>query len=481
MIRHVPRLPLPGGAGETVQARVAEGFSCYALYPEQYVDAAQQVAGMDDSSAFVCIGLRSIGAVLASIVAASLRRRGRCVVTRSVRPRGHPFDRRLAIGTGLRAFIADRSSSTFLIVDEGPGISGSSFAAAVDALTGAGVSGERIALLPAWRADPSALRSERAQRAFSDHRVVVGTSPVRQIAEDAVRGPVHELSAGAWRTLALGGNPAMWPAVHPQHERVKFTDSAVEPAAIARFAGLGRHGRAKLTRAAALHAAGFGPAPRGISAGLLVLDWVHGAPLRAREFQSQERLERIADYLAFTAEAFATDESDAGDDLVTMLRQNASEGLDAGAVRLVDRFLDGSWPTAGRRVAVDGRHHPHDWIDAGQQVMKVDALDHHADDFLPGCRDIAWDIAGACVELRLPDAARQFLIDGYSRRTGDRQIVERMPFFTAAYLAYRLGYATLAAESLGGTADGVRFTRLRERYRRLLAALVARPGRFAAR
>ena len=42
-----------------------EGFSCYALYPEQYVDAAQQVAGMDDSSAFVCIGLRSIGAVLA--------------------------------------------------------------------------------------------------------------------------------------------------------------------------------------------------------------------------------------------------------------------------------------------------------------------------------------------------------------------------------------------------------------------------------
>ena len=84
-----------------------------------------------------------------------------------------------------------------------------------------------------------------------------------------------------------------------------------------------------------------------------------------------------------------------------MLRQNASEGLHAGAVRLVDRFLDDSWPTAGRRVAVDGRHHPHDWIDAGQQVMKVDALDHHADDFLPGCRDIAWDIAGACVELQV--------------------------------------------------------------------------------
>ncbi len=58
-------------------------------------------------------------------------------------------------------------------------------------------------------------------------------------------------------------------------------------------------------------------------------------------------------------------------------------------------------------MAIDGRMLPHEWVTDGGRLMKVDALDHPADDFLPGCRDIAWDVAGACVELGLSAGGRR--------------------------------------------------------------------------
>ena len=43
-----------------------------------------------------------------------------------------------------------------------------------------------------------------------------------------------------------------------------------------------------------------------------------------------------------------------------------------------------------------------------------------------------------------------------------------MPFYRAAYLAFRLGYCDLACRSLGLTPDGRRFGRLRSRYAAML-------------
>jgi hypothetical protein len=116
---------------------------------------------------------------------------------------------------------------------------------------------------------------------------------------------------------------------------------------------------------------------------------------------------------------------------------------------------------------------PHEWIVGRPRTVKVDALDHHADDFWPGCRDIAWDVAGTIVEFDLADAARDYFVGEYARRSGDRTIAMRLPFYEAAYLAYRVGYVTLAADSLTGTDDGERFSRLVGRYRHSLASRLA--------
>ncbi len=47
---------------------------------------------------------------------------------------------------------------------------------------------------------------------------------------------------------------------------------------------------------------------------------------------------------------------------------------------------------------------PHEWLLTATGYMKTDALDHHDDHFLPGCQNIAWDVACASVEFELDDS-----------------------------------------------------------------------------
>jgi hypothetical protein len=95
-------------------------------------------------------------------------------------------------------------------------------------------------------------------------------------------------------------------------------------------------------------------------------------------------------------------------------------------------------------------------------------VDHHRDHFWPGSRDIAWDLAGATVELGLGEDARAALVAAYAAQALDATIGRRLPFHLVAYAAYRMGYAALAAETLGATADGLRFARMRDGYARTL-------------
>jgi hypothetical protein len=106
--------------------------------------------------------------------------------------------------------------------------------------------------------------------------------------------------------------------------------------------------------------------------------------------------------------------------------------------------------------------------------MKTDALDHHADDFFPASRDVAWDVAGTIAEFDLDPEGTSYLLAEYASRSNDLTITRRISFYHAAYLAYRLGYATIAAETLDDTPDGRRFTAIQNRYRRSLEALSGR-------
>jgi hypothetical protein len=252
----------------------------------------------------------------------------------------------------------------------------------------------------------------------------------------------REVSGGTWRDIT--GSDA---AVQPQHERRKYLHDGT----LWKFSGLAHYGRTKLQRARDLHEAGFAADAIGFERGFLLTRWRQGTEATSLD---EDLLDTMAQYLAFLSERYDTGRAPEFDKLTEMIRVNTGRNC--------------TEPThAATTVAVDGRMLPHEWINTNTGWIKTDGLDHHDDHFFPGCQDIAWDVAGAGVEFGFDPCLLSVRV---ARLTGDRTLTARLPFYRTAYLAWRIGYSTLAAETLGETTDGRRFRVLTQRYRRLLDA-----------
>src|SRR5205814_10346315 len=83
-----------------LQIKVPEGFAFYALFPEQYCASftkwADEHRGNSPKRALV-VGIRSIGTTLSALGRAALRVLGWEVSRLTVRPSGHPFERRVEL------------------------------------------------------------------------------------------------------------------------------------------------------------------------------------------------------------------------------------------------------------------------------------------------------------------------------------------------------------------------------------------------
>ncbi|HVG49040.1 MAG TPA: hypothetical protein VM899_13020, partial [Rubellimicrobium sp.] len=283
-------------------------------------------------------------------------------------------------------------------------------------------------------------------------------------------GRLRDLSGGLWRDLLCP--PGRRPAVQPQHERRKYLlerDGA--PPLLLKFSGLGARGQQALARAEAQAGAGLAPDAEGLAEGFLAYRFAEGRPAERLDRSLLGAMEGYLAHLAAGPERGAP----RFEDLLTMTRLNVAEGLGGDAAgrtgwmeRMRERVL------ARPVIAGDGRMLPQEWLRTPGGVLKCDGVDHHDDHFWPGAQDIAWDLAGAAVEFDMGLEARDRLLDGFEARTGDRGAREVLPFYEVAYLAWRLGYATLAAETLGGSEDGLRMAQGRDRYAALLRGALAR-------
>jgi hypothetical protein len=428
----------------TVKRRTPEGFSRYCLFPEQYVTAAARLVHELRPVRAVVVGLRSIGATLSSVVEATLRSRRVEVESYTLRPRGHPFERVASAEQSLTEALARWSSNAlFVVVDEGPGMSGSSFASAVTLLIELGVPELAIVLMPGWDSDGSGFLSRRASELWSRHRRYVDPFDPSWVGVPSGASRM-EVSAGAWRD-APWANGVKPPTV-PQHERRKFvvTREGAAPS-IVRFAGFERYGSAVRGRAVVLAAAGFSPPVDWFRDGFLAVELVHGRQLQRQAVGRDDLVDHLARYCAFVKKTFVSKTSSDMPALVEMVRVNVLEGLGPGLAEQVDALTLRATSLEPGCTIVDGRMAPHEWLCSGATFVKTDAYDHGDDDFFPGPTDIAWDLAGASVEFALGAAERARLLDGYSHLSGDRGIGERLAFYEVAYLAFRLGYATVAA------------------------------------
>ena len=468
---------------EAVEVKRAEGFAFYALYPEAYL-AAARAAGLPSGGRTRVIGLRSIGVALGALVAAAVE----APPPVTLRPIGHPFRRALCLSESLVSELLADPAASFAVADEGPGLSGSSFGAVADFLEDRGVALDRIHFFPSHGGEPGPQASPRHRARWARaHRHVVefDALALRAPARPAHRlsswvadlvgppdGPLEEISGGGWRRLRYA-READWPPVHAQAERRKFLLRAGGKTWLLKFAGLGREGERKLERARRLHAAGLAPPVAGYRHGFLVEEWIGAArSLDGGEARCAQLAERVGRYLGVRARHFPAGPAQGATlaELRFMARHNTAEALGEGWARCLERRtagLEGFEPRL-RRIETDNRLHAWEWLALPDgRLLKADALDHHAAHDLVGCQDVAWDIAGAIVELGL-EADFDRLGAAVEREAG-RGAVEPglVSLLTPCYLAFQLG-AWTAAAAVAAPDEAARLGAAVERYAGLL-------------
>ena len=394
----------------SVELRLPEGFAFYALYPEAYAEAARRLILRGPARV---VGIRSIGATLGPVVAAALQ----APPPMTVRPTGDPFARRVELPPTL---IDD--GAHYLIVDEGPGLSGSSFGCVADALESRGVPLERIAFLTSHDGDLGPEASEAHRARWAKCQRIAAEFDNGWLSEHF--GPLEEITGKDF-----------W-------SRRKFFGWRAGERVLLRFAGLGAIGERKLQMARALHAAGFIPEPLDCVHGFLVERRCEGA----QPFAPDEKpIEAIGRYLGARARLFPAEENSGASiaELLTMCRRNISLALGPGACSHLDRFDPPSLQARVRRVRTDNKLDRSEWLRLSDgSILKTDVVDHHQSHDLIGCQDIAWDVAGASIEFALGyrETDRLVLATGC---TVDRALLE---FCRIAYSSFRLGRASIAGD-----------------------------------
>lgn len=486
--------PLP----ETIAVSVPEGYAFYGLYPETYFCAAEAALRGEEGPLRV-IGIRSIGTGLAAAVAAVA---GERATVASVRPEGHPFSRKVAIsqwlGRELLGESGDGARARYAVVDEGPGLSGSSFGCVADWLEDRGVAAESVSFFPSHRGGLGPYSSERhrarwdrARRQVVEFEDVFASPAARWPLASWVKdltgepeGALEDLSAGRWREK-LFPDRSLWPAADVQGERRKYLLAAGGRRWLLKFAGLGRYGREKLAIARVLGEAGLIPPVAGLRHGFLAGPWLEEArplPL-APEVDRLRLLDAVAGYLACRAARLPAAVEERGATpvkLFEMMVFNTQRALGPMLAEIVKDWRRRLPEVARleRLVLTDNKMHAWEWlVTAKGKILKADALDHHRGNDLVGPQDLAWDLAGAAVEFDLDPAELDLLADAVARRSGTPRAERvQLDFYRLAYLAFQTGRHTLAAEALehSAPAESAGMRSEMERYAERLRQAIAR-------
>ncbi|MDB5543005.1 MAG: cell division protein FtsK [Hyphomicrobiales bacterium] len=451
-----PRMDLPA----ELTAREPEGYAFYALYPEAYAIAARQLGPAPGA---LVIGLRSIGASLAPMVAAQLG----ASHFHTLRPKGPVFEREID-APGLAAALAQAPPRDVVIVDEGPGLSGSSFAS-VARFIGSVAPQSRISFLPGHAGGPGAEASAETKALFA--AVPQCSFEFQETLRERLPGwaaditgralaPLEDLSGGAWRARAYASE-AQWPAVDTMQERLKFLLHAERGDYLLKFVGLGEIGMRKAKIAIALGEARLAPEAFGLRHGFLIERWRGDArPLHMRRDRAMI-VPALARYLAFRQKHFACPGAYGADpdSLRRMVARNtglalgdeASDAASAGVAMLAEHTH------ALRKVATDNRMLVHEFLLAPDGcLMKTDGADHHAGHDLIGAQDIAYDIAAASIEFALTSEETYKLcsfVENGSEHTVDQSLLAP---FRIVWLAFELGRIKLAENGCAAGSDAQR-------------------------
>jgi hypothetical protein len=470
--------------------KVPEGFAFYALFPEQYCAAALEWAkdhSLVPQREAVVVGVRSIGTSLSAIVSAALRAAGWKIERLTVRPAGEPFRRKVELPTLPKHKIG-------IVVDEGPGISGSSMAAVAVALKRAGVSD--VSFLPGHSGEPGAAASPEIRQLWAT--IPRYTAPLAQLrwnglsltetlalkAAEICDVPagfevVEDLSAGHWRKLAFPMEQD-WPAVAGRFERMKFCCANRRgPSVLWKFAGLGPTAEATLGTLSARAEQGYAPEPLATFRGFVAMPWIDGQRLTRADSRASDVLEHIGRYIVAAAnKPLSSGESAAA---IARLKEiidcNTAEAL---GHHWADRARDwAEYASIGEGSSGYGDGHlaPYNWIRTSDgQILKTDCEGHDSDHTIVGRQLLLWDVAAALVEWDLGVENAAPLLAPI-REAAVRLDWDALTFYQIAYAAFRIGLSSLTVEVTADTNERSRLNKAVGFYRTKLETLLTlQPG-----
>ena len=492
----------------TLTLKIPEGYAFYALYPEQYCQAAR--LWNDDHNdvrdqVVLVLGIRSIGTSLSAVVAVTLAAFGWRTERLTVRPQGHPFARGAEL-SGLEKVKASRA----IIVDEGPGLSGSSMKAVADALQRKGFSPENISLFPGHEGEPAgaatpeirawwqrarrycvpsvgARTAESARIANLETRGLGGlpseTTLAGSLADRAARiyaGESFEscidLGGGRWREL-LFADEKDWPAVATSLERAKFLCRSRKRSVLWKYIGLDAAEDDVLRESSFVP---WLPRPLDTFRGFVALPWIEGKPLDRAAINEPSMIHQMARHVVVLAQPPLSEEDHGAGvaRLGEMLYWNVKQSLNDQLAELTRQLVKIAAECPPAPTYGDGHLSPYEWIRSRDgKIWKTDYFGHTQDHTVVGSQSILWDVAGALIEWDLDSGAAQTFLAVL--REGNRGLdLRALDFYCAAYAAFRWGLCAFTASSI--PAERLRAEAAANFYRTKLEEVLRPTHHFAA-
>jgi hypothetical protein len=445
-------------APETVSVAVAEGFAYYALHPLRFVEPVRQIS---TGAPVRVIGLRTIGTTLSAVVQAAFRANGVSAERMTVRPTGHPYDRKIELSAGEVQWLHQAGEDALvIIVDEGPGLSGSSFLSVAEAVEAAEVERGRIIMLGSRYPDVTQMRAPSAMQRWPRFRFSTAS-------ENLVlpRDASLDLTGGRWRHHFwedFGEQPAAWSQLEP----AKYMTP--DRTAIYKFHGYGHFAESIAERARAAADAGFSPKLEEMSCGFGKYGLIDGK-LPGIADLTPELLRRAAEYCAFRVSTMQVKDTSSAE-LETMAKWNwqSEFGTEISTIGL----------EVEHPVIADGRMLPHEWMGTDDgRILKLDSTTHGDDHFFPGPCDIAWDLAGMIVEWELDEKQATEFLEAYRAISGDDPN-RRIGSYSLAYAIFRMAWSKMATRASEGMFDEKLLLRdyMKYRNRALTFGRVSQPS-----
>ncbi|MDX1952382.1 MAG: hypothetical protein SFY81_09360 [Verrucomicrobiota bacterium] len=453
-----------------VKMKIPEGFAFYTLYPEQYMISLQKWVTNRTRRPVTVIGLRSIGTTLSAIAASFLRMKGWEVTRLTLRPFGHPYSREVTLPSPLNR------ESFALILDEGPGASGSSMAAAAAALVNAGFSNHQIFFFPSHGNSPGSAATEetlswwrKIERFFTPLEDVKWKGRhLTEHLQDLTKANlltsepvVKDVSNGEWR-YEVYPSEQEWPAVPLPFERTKYLIGSTEHL-IWKFTGFAFNlDEVKNEAAGVMECLGFQAST-----------WIKESRV-PKHSEAENYLSTLSAHLmARTGPKLPSeDREQAIIRLQEMLYWNLWESLGAQAA---DKCKD--WFTSlnvfpSRNSYVDGRMAPWEWrVLKSGVLIKVNERTHVQDHSSIGPQSILWDVAGLIIEWKMKLPLEAALL----KQSKIQEVTTpELVFYLLSYTAFRIGQTKFTHDGTTQLSEKARQNKAYQEYCEIASGLLNR-------